>query len=93
VVPVTHANTTTSLAENTSTSSTIKLADIAITDDALGSNTISLSGDDAAAFKVIGTTLYLKADTTLNYETRNSYSLTVSVSYATIAGSSPVTTT
>ena len=89
---VTVVNTTTSLAENTSTSSAIKVADIAISDDALGNNTISLLGSDADAFEVIGTALFLKADTTLNYETQNSYSLTVSVSDATLDGSIPVTT-
>ena len=89
---VTLANTTTSLPENTSTSSAIKVADIAITDDTLGSNTISLLGADADAFEVNGTALYLKAGTGLDFETSNSYSLTVSVSDATIDGSSPVTT-
>jgi hypothetical protein len=91
-IAVTLANATTSLAENTSTSSAIKVADIVITDDALGSNTITLLGADAAAFEVIGSALYLKADTTLNYETQSSYAVTVSLSDATIAGASPVST-
>jgi hypothetical protein len=85
-------NTTASLPENTSTSSRIKVADIAISDDALGTNTISLLGADAAAFEVDGTTLYLKAGTSLNYETKTAYAVTVSVLDSTIGGSSPVST-
>jgi Ca2+-binding RTX toxin-like protein len=70
-------NTTTSLAENTSMSSRRKMADLVIVDDALGSEAFSLSGADAASFEVIGATLYLKAGTTLNYEAKSSYAVTV----------------
>jgi hypothetical protein len=80
------------LAENTSTSSRLKLADIAINDDGLGSNTISLLDADATAFEVIGTALYLKAGSSLNYESKTSYNLSVSVSDSTLSGSSPVST-
>jgi hypothetical protein len=86
-------NVTSTLAENTNTSSRVKLADIAISDDALGSNTIALSGADAAAFEVEGTALYLKAGTSLNYETKTAYAVTVSVLDSTLSGSSPVSTT
>jgi hypothetical protein len=85
-------NVTASLAENTNTSSRIKMADIAISDDALGTNTISLLGADAAAFELDGTALYLKPGTSLNYETKTAYAVTVSVVDSTIGGSSPVTT-
>ena len=85
-------NVTASLAENTSTASRIKVADIAITDDALGSNSISLLGADAAAFEVDGTALYLKAGTSLNYEIKTSYAVTVSVVDSTIGVSSAVST-
>jgi|GEM_PF-1937287 len=85
-------NTFAFLAENTSTSSRFKVAEIAISDDALGTNTISLVGADAAAFEVDGTALFLKAGTSLNYETKASYAVTVSVGDTTISGSSPVTT-
>jgi len=89
---VTLANTIPSLPENTVRSSSIKVADIIISDDLLGINTISLSGADAAAFKVVESALFLKADTTFDFESQNSYSVTVSVSDATIDGSSPVST-
>ena len=85
-------NSITSLEENTPTLTAIKVADIAVTDDALGSNTISLAGADAASFEVVGSGLFLKAGTSLNYETKASYSLTVSVSDPSVAGSAPVTT-
>ena len=48
------ANTTTALDENTSTASRIKVADIVVTDDALGSETLTLSGADAAFFELDG---------------------------------------
>ncbi|MEA5415710.1 DUF4114 domain-containing protein, partial [Synechococcus sp. BA-132 BA5] len=83
-------NSPTSLAENTSTSSRIKVADIAITDDALGTNTITLAGADAASFEVIGTQLFLKAGTVLDFETKAAYSVTVSASDPALPGSTPV---
>ena len=90
---MTLVNTTTSLPENINTASRTKVADIAISDQDLGTNTISLLGADAAAFEVIGTALFIKSGTTLNYQSKSSYAVTVSVSDTTIDGSSPVTTT
>jgi hypothetical protein len=84
-------NAVSSLEENTSTTAAIKVADIAISDDALGSNSIALSGADAAFFEVVGSGLFLKSGTSLNYEAKAAYALTVSVSDATVAGSVPVT--
>ena len=85
-------NTTAFLAENTSTSSHIKVAEIVISDDRLGINTISLHGADATAFEVIGTALYLNTSTTLDFETKASYAFSVSVADATVSGSNPVST-
>lgn len=87
---LTLANTVSTLAENSSTASRIKVADIVITDDASGSNTISLSGADAASFEVSGNALFLKAGTALNFETKASYAVTVSASDPSLSGSSPV---
>lgn len=81
-------NAVTSLQENSSTASPVKMGDIVITDDGLGTNSITLTGADAAAFEVTGATLYLKAGTVLDYETKTSYSVTVQVDDATV-GSSP----
>ena len=66
------------------------MADIVITDDASGSNTISLSGADAASFEVSGNALFLKAGTALNFEAKASYAVTVSASDPSLSGSSPV---
>jgi phosphodiesterase/alkaline phosphatase D-like protein len=88
---LTLANSVSSLAENSSTASRIKVADIVITDDASGSNTISLSGADAASFEVSGTALFLKAGTALNFEAKASYAVTVSASDPSLPGSTPVT--
>ena len=83
------ANTVSSLAEDTNTA--VKVGDIQISDDALGSNAISLSGTDAASFTVVGTELFLAAGTSLDYESQNSYDVTVSVQDSSVAGSPPVT--
>jgi VCBS repeat-containing protein len=81
-------NTTTTIAENTDTTSRIKVADISITDDALGTEDLTLSGTDASFFEIDAGALYLKADTTLDFETQSSYNVTVSVDDATV-GSTP----
>ena len=49
-----------------------------ITDDGAGTNIVSLAGADADQFEVMGDSLYLKANRTLDYETQASYSVTVS---------------
>ena len=84
-------NTTTSLPENTSTTLRIKVADIVVTDDAMGTNVISLTGAGAGNFEVDGASLYLKAGVALNYETTPSYGVTVSVLDSGISGSTAVT--
>jgi hypothetical protein len=86
-------NKTTSIAENTSTLARIKVADIVVTDDGLGSETITLSGADAASFEVDGLALYLKSGVTLDHETKASYAVMVSVEDISLTGSTPVTAT
>ncbi|WP_231387362.1 ExeM/NucH family extracellular endonuclease, partial [Dolichospermum circinale] len=76
------------IAENTSTTAAIKIADITITDDGLGINTLSLSGADASFFEINDTAFYIKAGTTLDYETKTSYSVTINVDDATL-GNNP----
>ncbi len=79
-------NTTTSLAETTDTSSAIKVADIAITDDGVGTNTLTLSGADASLFEIVGTELQLKASTVLDIGSNPSLDVTVEVDDATVGG-------
>ena len=52
-----------SIAENTVLTASRKVADIVVTDDALGTETFSLAGADAAFFEIVGTELHLKAGT------------------------------
>ena len=75
---------TISLDENTDTTSSIKVADIVVTDDALGSETLILSGTDANDFVIVGTELHIKAGTILDYETKSSYDVRVNVDDATL---------
>jgi uncharacterized protein YjiK len=82
------ANTTNSVLENTTTTPAVKISDILVTDEGLGINTLSLSGADAGFFQIIGSSLYIKAGTVLDYETKTSYSVTVNVDDTTV-GSAP----
>ena len=79
-------NTTTSLAENTSTTTAIKVADISVTDDALGTNVLSLNGSDAAFFEIVNNELRLKAGTALDFETKATYDVRVEVNDAAVGG-------
>ena len=79
-------NTTTSLPENTSTANAIKVAEILVTDDALGTNQLSLSGLDAVFFEIADHALWIKAGTVLDFETKSNYSVTVNVDDLTVGG-------
>ena len=70
-----------------STTARTKVADMAATDDGLGTNTYTLGGADAAKFEVDGNALYLKAGTALDFETKASYTVTVAAQDSSVAGS------
>jgi hypothetical protein len=72
-------NTTTTIDEDTNTVSAIHVADIVITDDTSGTNTLSISGSDAALFEIVGSELRLTAGTGLNFETKATLDVTVEV--------------
>ncbi|MGO4388427.1 cadherin domain-containing protein [Microvirga sp. 2YAF29] len=55
----------------------MKVTDITVTDDALGTNTLSLVGDDADMFEIRGTELWFKGNA--DYEAQRSYSVAVQV--------------
>jgi len=80
------SNTITTLAEDTDTTARIKVTDIIITDDALGTNTLSFSGADSAMFEVDGAELFLKAGAALDYETNAALEVIVEVD-DTVVGS------
>jgi uncharacterized protein YjiK len=76
-----------SIVENTSTATRLKMADVVVGDDGLGTNSLSVTGADAASFEIDSTGLYLKAGTTLDYEAKSSYSVAVHVDDTTVGGS------
>lgn len=81
-------NGLTSLAEATSTTNRVKVADIVVTDDGLGTNDLAVTGTDAASFEIVGSALYLKAGTTLNSLSKGSYTVSVTVDDPSV-GSTP----
>ncbi len=84
-------NPVTSIADNTSTASAVKVADISVTDDGLGTNNLTVTGTDANSFQIIGTALYLKAGTTLNATTKPSYTVAVRVDDPAVGGTPDAT--
>ena len=76
-------NPVASIYENIPITAPYKVADIAIVDDGLGTNLLSVSGADAANFQVDASGLYLKTGTVLDYETKKTYDVTVNVDDAT----------
>ena len=66
-----------------------RVADIVLTDDGMGTNTVSLTGLDAAYFELANgnTELHIKAGTVLDFESKSSYSVRVQVDDASIGGS------
>ena len=71
--------TLSSINENTSTASAMAIGDIVLTDDLLGTNTLSLSGADAASFDILGNSVVLRAGVTLDYEAKTEFSLSLVV--------------
>ena len=81
-------NTVPSLSEATDVSSHVRLADIAVTDDGMGTNSLSVSGTDAASFEIVGSSLYLKAGAALSHASKPTLSVTVVVDDVSV-GSTP----
>ena len=55
------SGTTVTLAEDVDLTTRLKVADIEVTDDGVGTNVLTLVGDDAALFEIDGDELFLKA--------------------------------
>ncbi|HEX5712650.1 MAG TPA: SdiA-regulated domain-containing protein, partial [Solirubrobacterales bacterium] len=79
---------TTSLAENSSTATKVRVADVEVADDGIGNNTLTVTGPDAGFFEVDSNGLYLKAGTALSHATKPSYSVNVEVDDLTL-GATP----
>jgi hypothetical protein len=89
---VTLSNVINTIDENTDTTNSIKVADISVTDDALGTNVLSLSGADSAKFEIVDNggqfELHLRAGETLDFESDAGFDVTVNVDDAAV-GASP----
>lgn len=92
-VAVSVANATTTLLENADTTSAIKLGNVIISDDSLGTNTLSVSGADTTNFEIVDNELFLKAGTVLDFGTQSSYEVTIAVDDATLGSNPDATTT
>src|SRR5262249_17087525 len=86
------SNAVASIDENTNTATRIKVADLVVTDDGLGTNNFSVTGADAASFEADSSGLYIKAGVLLDYETKTSYSITVTVDDPTVGGTPDAST-
>ncbi len=86
-------NTVLLLSESTSTAADVRVADISVTDDGLGTNTLSVSGADAGSFTITGSSLYLKAGTALSYANKPTYNVTVNVDDTTVGLTPDASTT
>jgi hypothetical protein len=84
------ANTVTTAFENQSLSTRFLVADLIVTDDALGTNTFSLSGADASFFEVLSGQLYLNAGRLPDYSDNPTLDVTVSAFDAALPGSPAV---
>ncbi|MCY3743890.1 MAG: leucine-rich repeat protein [Candidatus Poribacteria bacterium] len=82
--------TTRTIAENTAANTNIGTA-IAATDADNDSLTYTLSGTDAAAFSIISISGQLQTKATLDYETKNAYSVTITVSDGSLTDTITVT--
>ncbi len=77
-----------SVPENASTFNPIIVAAIVVVDDALGTNTLALSGPDASAFSIANGVLRLNSGTTLDFETKPKFIVVVSADDPSV-GSTP----
>jgi len=82
------ANAVGTLPEDTDTSASVKVADIVVRDDGLGTNVLSLSGPDAALFEIVGDELFLRAGTVLDHSANPTLEVAVEVDDPTV-GDSP----
>lgn len=72
-------NAVESLDDNTDTTIRQRVADIIVSDDSVGNNQLSLSGNDAVFFEIEDRNLYLKEGTALDFEVKSEYAVMVRV--------------
>jgi len=83
-------NLVASIDENTSVDTSLRIADIVVTDDQIGVNELSLSGVDADQFIIVNNSdgsyeLHLRAGTALDFETLSTFAVSVDVKDETLA--------
>ncbi|MFK7821583.1 MAG: Ig-like domain-containing protein, partial [Planctomycetaceae bacterium] len=81
-------NLVTSLPDDTDTTNEIRVADITLNDDALGSNQLTLLGPDQQYFQIVGTELQLRPSTNLDSDRQQNFEVTIVASDPTL-GSGP----
>ncbi|MBM3967307.1 MAG: hypothetical protein FJ308_19920, partial [Planctomycetes bacterium] len=80
-------NVVSPLLESTAVSTAVRVANIQVTDDALGNNVLSLANSlDSANFSIVGSELRFRSVTPLDYETKNLYRVVVQVDDAAFSG-------
>lgn len=79
-------NILTHILEGTILNDSVRIATINVADDALGTETLSLTGADAAFFEFQGLEVHLKAGTILDFETKPFYDVTVAADDTSIPG-------
>ena len=82
---------TRAIAENTATGTNIGNVIAATDEDSADTLTYSLSGTDADAFSIVSTSGQLQTNTALDYETKNTYSVTVTASDGTLTDTIDIT--
>ena len=79
---VTLLNQVIAVAEDVSTASALKVADIAIADGELGLDGLSLTGLDAGMFEIVDNALYLKQGIELDFDAKPSLSVEILAAHA-----------
>lgn len=70
-------NQVTAVAEDVSTASALKVADIAMVDGEPGADGLALTGLDAGMFEIVGSALYLKEGIELDFDTKPTLSIEI----------------
>lgn len=87
-------NVVSPLVESTNVASAVRVADIQVLDDTVGTNTLSLGSTlDAANFTLVGTELRFRSTTPLDFETKSSYRVVVQADDPAFIGFPDVVTT
>ncbi|MEL7497637.1 MAG: LamG-like jellyroll fold domain-containing protein [Planctomycetota bacterium] len=79
-------NVVVAIDESADTATGIRVADIAIIDDALGNNQLSLAGTDATRFEIVGNELRIRAGQVLDFETQSQLDVIVVVDDLALTG-------